>query len=96
MAVGLRIRDANGNISLDVTDRITRYLNVVDTGGVNGRVNDARMADGSGWFHVITDSMVNNQKVLPVITLDAGGIAWSYSPGPGQTNQPVRIIFGLF
>lgn len=96
MTLGLRIRDSNGNITLDITDRITRYLGTVNTNGTNGSINDARFATGQGWYHVILPALVNSNMVLPVVTVGATGISWAYSPNARQTSLPVTIVYGVF
>lgn len=96
MTLGLRIRDPNGNITIDITDRITRSLGTVSTNGVTGRVDDARFGTGQGWYHVVMPGLVNSNQVLPVINVDTGGISWTYSPSAQQKALAVTIIYGVF
>jgi hypothetical protein len=96
VTVGLRIRDGAGNITLDVTDRITRQLGTVATGTTNGRFDDARVAGGNAWFHAMSEAYFDSSSVPPRIVLDANGFSWTYQLASGQTARPMQVIYGLY
>lgn len=47
---GLRIYDANGNIMLDATSRLTKYIGTLSIGTTDGSYTDDRLQDGEFWY----------------------------------------------
>ena len=60
MAYGLRIWDANSNLTLDVTDRITRFVTSITPGTIDGGTTVSYNVDGivddGTWFLVVMNT----------------------------------------
>ena len=50
MPQGLQVFDENGVCVLDVTDRLVKYLGVVQINGTNGSITNDELSDGDLWY----------------------------------------------
>lgn len=95
MPVGLQCWDVNGNLTLDVTDRLTRVLGTVETGTSSGSVTDANLANGTPWF-VMRDTsdyeMLSEANCSVVISGNA--VTWTFVGSGTKTNK--KIIYGVY
>lgn len=51
MPQGLQVFDENGVCVLDVTDRLVKYLGVVQINGTNGSITNDELSDGDLWYY---------------------------------------------
>ena len=107
MPQGLQVFDENGNIKVDIQDRLCKYLGTFDTGTSDGRINDSRLDAGTMWIvpyyaEVPDDYNVANMgwgvdetRMFPQYTQVSGGITWTF---PTQTNWKVRqkCYYGIY
>jgi hypothetical protein len=96
MLQGLQCFDDNGNIILDVTDSLTRYLGAIHTNGTNGSIYNAELLSGRLWYEVISDSCYQfSSKPSSIgITLVNGTLSWAYEIS--SNTVPVTIIYGVY
>ncbi|SDL92717.1 hypothetical protein SAMN04488502_1011200 [Dendrosporobacter quercicolus] len=97
---GLQCWDANGNLTLDLTDRLTRVLGEFKTGTVNGSITDANIANGTPW--ILNLSMGRNiaeQEKIFDILINGSTISWTFtnysSSFPG-TAISRKFIYGVY
>lgn len=93
MAAGLQVWDEFGRPLVEITDRMTRVLGLVDTGGSNGSVSHVGFASGSSWFHVLTPA-VGLTADFPNIVISGNTLSWTYTYL--QYATPVQIVYGVY
>ncbi|WP_321891685.1 hypothetical protein [Paraburkholderia tropica] len=84
MPVGLQIFDANGNIILDATYRVMRFLG---SKTVSGGLNDSVASDGltqGGWFafqptQTRGDGYLSGGVIVPRFTFSGNTLSWAWS-----------------
>lgn len=107
MPQGLQVFDENGNINVNIQDRLCKVLGTFDTGTSNGRVNDSRLDAGTMWivpyYAEVPDDYnvasmgwgIDETRMFPQYTQVSGGITWTF---PTQTNWKVRqkCYYGIY
>lgn len=101
MPQGLQVWDANGNLIIDVTDRLTRVLGEFYTGTSNGSVTNPGLTTGTPWWIAIptTNINVNNNNMAKYLTFSVSGstLAWSFGAVyPIQVAINHKVIYGVY
>ena len=80
---GLQVFDENGNVVVDITERITKYLGsfTVPTDADSGTVANSEIGDGDLWYAMVIDSST------PSSVPTGGDVIYSY-PGVLYWNYP--------
>jgi len=94
MAYGLRVRDAAGNIILDITDRVGTVLGVATiTGGVNGYVTNAGFAEGAPFW--MATALATYSTRSPGFAFDAGlnRLSWDWGGASGVDH---KLVYGVY
>lgn len=95
MPQGLQCWDSNGNMTLDVTDRLTRLLGTAETGVSNGSISDENLSAGTPWF-VLRDT--SDYEMLTEatcsVTISGNTISWVFSSTGTKTNK--KIVYGVY
>jgi hypothetical protein len=81
MPAGLQIFDASGNLVLDASHRLLRFIGVAILDGTNQSVYDADMAAG-GWVTFQTETVIgflSGGFVRPRFTFNNGTLSWTYA-----------------
>lgn len=96
MPQGLILRDEIGNVTLNVTDRITRILGQVQTGTGGGSHVDPGLATGTPWWWLSGER--NNNEPMPYVTITGNTIQWAVPPAPNQqpSHMDVVLIYGVY
>nr|WP_092069553.1 hypothetical protein [Dendrosporobacter quercicolus]NSL47514.1 hypothetical protein [Dendrosporobacter quercicolus DSM 1736]SDL92505.1 hypothetical protein SAMN04488502_1011194 [Dendrosporobacter quercicolus] len=97
MPCGLQIWDANGNLTLDVTDRLTRVLGTFSTGTTDGSHTDAALAFGTPWIHATSSYPYNSYACQ--YTVSGTTISWTFiegSPFNQDGKRPEYVIYGVY
>ncbi|MDN8102304.1 hypothetical protein [Burkholderia multivorans] len=102
MVAGLQLFDGAGRLLLDAKSRAGRVVGIVHTGGVDGSVA-ADMSGGEPFWAFMPEQLfyrVSGAEPSPVVSANAGGISWSYSPNDSGSNAYTRvpgwIVFGVY
>lgn len=105
MAHGLRIRDpATGQVTLSITDRITRGLGAVYTGTSNGSITVPEFSQGEPWYFCSAPIEIFNAQRGPRITRSGNVLSWDWDypggtrttgEGPPLTRVPGLISYGI-
>lgn len=94
MPQGLQVWDASGNLILDISERVGKFLGIATiTAGVNGSVTNAGFALGQPFFMVTTLGTLPTYR--PSLTFNAGTntLSWDWQGRPGS-NCSLR--YGVF
>ena len=97
MPQGLQVFDSSGNMMLDVTDRLTRYLGAFDTGSGNGSgsYTDALLLTGTPW--IIVTCIAGDPAYLNVaFTVSGSTISWSMSQILYTTGWNFHVLYGVY
>ena len=95
MSQGLQIFDADGNITLDITDRFTRCLGIITSGTTSSSVIDADLANGVPWYIVRIVPMDNIGFIQPLlVTISGTTLSWTFS-GAGDAYSHY-IYYGVY
>jgi len=97
---GLRVRDASGNVLVDISTRILRLVGTVQTGTTNGSITVPDDASGTVFFMLTgQDRSVTNSGYaeIPKVTLSGRTISWTFSgsttPSSGRISS--LIVYGV-
>ena len=94
MPQGLQVFDENGNMTLDVTDRLTRVLGEFQTGKVSGSITDSNLSSGIPWYIIKNSSDGRGYKYAPfLITFTSNGASWTFGSG---TIVSKNITYGVY
>ena len=101
---GLRIYDKDGNIILDATSRLTKYLGTLSIGTTNGSYTDDRLREGDFWYMTLKLNdykkcygMTNKfTEFLPEITREGNTIKWTYTESDATYRTGLTIMYGVY
>lgn len=100
MAHGFRQFDEQGNIICDVTDRLSRYLGVIEMNDFSDR-GSVDVGQGTPWFYLSWDEF-NVQYCFPFVRTDGTRIYYGYE-GPYTTVPdapteplPAKLYYGAY
>lgn len=99
MPQGLQVFDSGGNLTLDVTERLTVLVGTATANGSDGSVYVGALPAGSFWALVFpTTGMFATTGNTPNVTYENGYVVWRYS---GWSNNPAsnitaNLMFGVF
>lgn len=103
MPQGLQVFRKDGTLSLDITNRIPKFLGVatIDGSSQSGRIQNDELKNGDLWYLIITlnyprPDMVkdNNAKYeTPTITKEDGYLVWSF---PQNRKVACKILYGVY
>ena len=101
---GLRIYDVNGNIMLDATSRLTKYLGTLSIGTTDGSYTDNRLQEGEFWWVTLRLNDykkcygMKNQftEFLPEITRQGTVITWKYTNQDTTYRTGLTIMYGVY
>lgn len=97
MAQGLQFFDSGGNLVLDITHRVLKFLGqATTTGGVDGSVTDSNFTAFTGttpWFAILAGSITTNAADVPKIGVSGNVLSWEYAP---DGTEAVTIIYGVY
>jgi hypothetical protein len=82
MAAGLQIWDASGNLVLDASHRVMRFIGMVQLqNGNSSSVFDSRMVSG-GFISFQPDSYIgflSGGLIHPQFSISSGTVSWTYA-----------------
>lgn len=81
MSCGMQLWDASGNLVLDATHRVMRFIGSVVMDGTNGNRYDAEMAAG-GFVSFQPDSYIgylSGGLIHPQFSFSNGTLSWTYN-----------------
>lgn len=101
---GLRIYDSSGNIMLDATTRLTKYIGTLSIGTSDGSYTDDRLQDGEFWYMTLKLNdykkcygMTNKfTEFLPEITREGNTIKWTYKESDTTYRTGLTIMYGVY
>lgn len=94
---GFRTFDESGNKDIDVSDRLTRYLNLFSTGTSDGSLNvNASILGAIYWFVVLDRYPVNGVfSRPPEVSLSGTTISWTFSGAASGQRYSVDVLYGV-
>ena len=99
---GIQVFDQNGSISLDVTDRLTQVVQIVDTYSLTGSVYIPTTGDQKVWaIYEMLSGGKSTSGLGVVLTVDGNTVYWEQDrSGSGQGGTPpnpshIRIVCGV-
>jgi hypothetical protein len=88
---GLRTRDAAGNVTLEITDRITRVLGTLFINSVSGSISHAGLSTGTPFLSFLT----YNGGAAPLFSISGTTISWTSQNA--QLSYPNGLlVFGVY
>lgn len=97
MPQGLQIFKANGDLALDVTDRLTTVLGEFDTGFGSGSLYHPGLSYGKVWHHTtMYDKPEHNGTAFRCLHITANGntLTWENRAYSCDTKN-YHVIFGV-
>lgn len=97
MPHGLQCFDENGNIVVDVTDRLTKILGSFETHGRNGSITDDRLEGMDYWVvpeysTMPFEALGPNNWALPVVARVGNTLSWVYQ----ARAVPLKFFYGVY
>ncbi len=103
MAQGLQVFDANSNLDVDVTDRLPRFLGIVNipASQPTGRIVNAGIAPETDiWWFLLNAGTNFTAKdgdqvtyEYPIITKGNGYLYWNF---PSGRNLSCTLLYGVY
>lgn len=103
MPQGLQIMRADGTVSLDLTNRLAKFLGeyTIDGSTNSGTIYNSEIKDGNLWWFFVTlsypdpDLIKNSGRTWesPTITKGDGCINWSF---PTNRHISGRLLYGVY
>jgi len=103
MAAGLLVWDSSGNLVVDITSRLSRFVGayVFPSPAANGSVTDAGLLQGTPWFSFAPTAIwgyINMDVSRPVFSISGDTISWSYSAPFSSENMKITgtLYYGVY
>jgi hypothetical protein len=101
MAAGLQCFDASGNLVVDITSRLPRFVGSAQLTGGNNSVSDSRLAVGAVWYAFQPSQIwgfINMDISRPIFSVSGTTISWTYSAGAGSHNLQIQgtLFYGVY
>lgn len=102
MPQGLQVFDENGVCVLDVTDRLVKYLGVVQINGTNGSITNNELSDGDLWYYPLNiktpppTPSIHTEYHMPTITKNGKSISWDYGLYPADKRLSMVLLYGVY
>lgn len=103
---GLQVFDENGNVVVDTSERITKYLGsfTVPTNADSGTITNSEIGDGDLWYTIRVDnvdaSTIWDGAIFqyPIITKGDGVLYWNYphSTSSIYRRYGVTVYYGVY
>lgn len=97
---GLTIKNAAGQVMVDMTMFISQTQGAVDTGGVGGSITIPVPPAGKTQYYIIVPLVTTGVTgKLPGVTLSGSTLSWAYSyatNGWGFFSANARIYYGYY
>lgn len=95
MSFGLGIWNGAGKTLLDTTSRITIVLGVANIPAAiaSGTISHAKFANGTPWFAVTANGIVDLATVSPAVSVSGTTLSWSWGSVP---PQDCLLIYGIY
>ncbi len=97
---GITIKNAAGQVMVDMTMFISQTQGFVDTGGVNGGITIPAPPTGKTQYYIIVPLVTTGVTgKLPGVTLSGSTLSWAYSyatNGWGFFSANARIYYGYY
>jgi hypothetical protein len=98
MPAGLQVWDAAGNLVVDITTRLSRFLGSVNSGTSGGSISVPDLAQGTPfYFVIISGGAVPVGSFGPEVTFSGTNnttMSWSFASG--RTPLAATIYYGVF
>lgn len=101
---GLQVFDENGNVVVDITDRLTKVLGTASIRPTTtaGTITNALINSNTTLWYVIANveysastTSINADLELPVLTQTNGGVHWEYVNNSNY-KAGIDIIYGVY
>jgi hypothetical protein len=102
MPAGLQCFDASGNLVVDITSRLPRFVGSAAVGpGNTPSVSNANLAAGTVWYAFQPSQIwgfINMDVSRPIFSVSGTTISWVYSAGAGTHNMqiPGTLFYGVY
>lgn len=98
MSYGLRVFNAAGVLSLDVSDSLCRYIGTFGTGNSDGSVNFPGLSTGRPWVSAArVPSTDASQYAIPTLTVNGTTVSWTFAGGAPVANRaPCVVHVGVY
>lgn len=87
MPAGIRVRNADGSLQFDSSNRLFRVLTLVDTQGVNGSVSVANV----GTIAPVVQQKDADKKA-PTVSVSGTTVSWTYPAGGVNDASNVLVM----
>ncbi|CAL1777618.1 hypothetical protein BRC2024_KCUCJSVR_CDS_0153 [Acinetobacter phage vB_AbaM_KissB] len=95
MPQGLQVFDENGNVTVDLTDRLTKVLGLFRTGKTNGSRTVGTFPSSDFWYTCVPLLNDNMKAVGPTVSYSNGVISWNWDGVNNDPNNTVIIFEGI-
>lgn len=99
---GLQIFDGNGNVAVDITDRVCRYLGEGSTGFTDGFVtNDVFLENVNAWvlpkrISLQRHEAAGNLQAFPRFHISGNKLMWKYDSTTEGLRESIDFYYGVF
>ena len=98
MTAGLQCFNAQGQLIVDVTDSLPRFIGSVVTGTTAGSIAIPAFAGGRGFAYSLDttgDAYPGSPDNRPIYQVSTTGLSWSFGTGPPNLKS-FTLLYGVF
>lgn len=97
MAAGLRIFDAEGNLDVDITTRLTKQLGIISTGVSDGsfNMNNPSLPNSSYWFICLDAFSPSAFNRPPEVNISGSSIIWTFHGVASGERRSIQVMYGV-
>lgn len=97
MTAGLQCFSPSGELVVDITDNLCRFIGKIMTGTANGTLNVPEFSSGRGFVYTIDSGGANPMEAItrPNVELTSTGFKWTFPSGP-PSRKSLPVIYGVY
>lgn len=98
MALGLQIWNSSGQLTLQVSDSLTKYVGTFNLAqnASNGSATYAALAGGRPFSVCWRTSTSPTMYIVPLITFSGTTVYWTYPGGATASRAAVTVVIGVY
>lgn len=90
MPAGLQVWDASGQLVIDLANRLTRIIGMVDTGGTSGSISVPGFSQGTPFYAVVPlNAYLDSYQLTARASVTGNTLSWT-------SGVSSRIIYGVY
>lgn len=97
LSAGLQCFSPAGNLVVDITDNLCRFIGQTVTGTADGALTVPEFSSGRGFVYTMDSGGINPMEPVtrPMVELTPTGFKWTFPSGP-PARKSLPVIYGVY